>query len=409
MSVYIYSGLRTPIGKFLGSLYESDPTLVCVQVLDALFLKSKINKKLVQQAIFGLSIPSGMGQGISRKITLEAGLPIQVPSYIVNMVCGSGMQAFINACNEIKLGSHCVLTGGFEFMSNIPYATDTYLRLGKKFGDFKMVDLMIKDGLLDSRLNYHMGITAENIANALEISREMQDEYACLAQKRAIAAVESNVFSDEIVPIKLIDYKGIENVFTKDEFPNPKSTIENLSKLKPSFLKDGNGTVTAGNSSGINDGAAFLLVGDETIGKKIERSPLIEVVDYVSVGCSPETMGLGPFYAIEELLNRTKLNIKDIDVFEINEAFSSQILGCFKMMEEKYKLNQEYFIQKTNLNGSGLGLGHPLGCTGARIIVTLFHSMVKNKFKYGIASLCVGGGQGLAVLLRRCNDERIEK
>jgi len=401
MGIKIIEAKRTAIGKFLGSFYECDPSDVCVQTINELFNSIKVNKADVDMSIFGNAIPAGLGQGIARKISINAGIPIEKPSYLVNMVCGSGMQAVINACNEIKLGKDLVLAGGFEFMSNIPYATDTYLRLGKKFGDFKMTDLMTHDGLHDAFSGVHMGVTAENIAKELHISREEQDKYAYMSEKRALDAVNDGYFDDEIVKVLLKDYKGNEYTFERDEFVNPNTSPEKLATLKPSFIKDGSGTITAGNSSGINDGAAFLLLGSDDFCEKNKIDAKVEIVDYVTVGCDPQKMGLGPYYAIKELLGKTKLEFKDIDLFEINEAFAAQTLGCFKLLEKEYKVSEEYITDRTNICGSGLGLGHPLGCTGARIIVTLYHHMLKRNAKYGVASLCVGGGMGVAVLLKK--------
>ena len=268
-----------------------------------------------------------------------------------------------------------------------------------------MMDLMTHDGLHDAFSGVHMGITAENIAKNLHISREEQDEYAFITHQRALSSVSDGYFKSEIVPISLFDHKGRNYVFDTDEFPNPNSSPEKLASLKPSFLKDGSGTVTAGNTSGINDGAAFVLLASNQYCREHDVKAEIEIVDYSTIGCDPQQMGLGPFYAIKDLLSKTNLSFKDIDIFEINEAFAAQVLGCFKLFENEYGVSKQYIIEKTNLHGSGLGLGHPLGCTGSRLIVTLYHQMIKNpNLKYGIASLCVGGGMGVAVLLKRCED-----
>lgn len=401
MGIKIIEAKRTPIGKFLGSLYECDPSDVCVQTINGLFKETKASKKDVEVTILGNAISAGLGQGISRKIALNAGLPIESPAYTVGMVCGSGMQAVINACNEIRLGKNLVLAGGFEFMSNIPYATDTYLRLGKKFGDFKMIDLMTRDGLIDSFSGVHMGITAENIAKELNISREHQDKYAFVSEMRAINCVNSGYFDDEIIKIALKDYKGNTYIFERDEHFNPNTSLEKLSTLKTAFVKDGSGTVTAGNSSGINDGAAFILLGSEKYCKDNKINSKIEIVDATTIGCDPQKMGLGPFYAIKKLLAQNNLEFCDVDLFEINEAFAAQILGCFALFEKEYGVDQKYIVDRTNVSGSGLGLGHPLGCSGSRIIVTLYHNMMKRNAKFGIASLCIGGGMGTAVLLKK--------
>jgi len=399
--IYIINTKRSAIGKFLGALYECDPTIVCTEIINSLFEETNINKNDVDESVLGNVISAGLGQGIARKIVINAGIPESSPAYSINMVCGSGMQAVINGAKAIMCGNDLELCGGFEFMSNIPFATSSYIRLGKKFGDFEMIDLLIKDGLIDSFTGVHMGITAENIARRLSISREEQDEYSYLAQVRAIAAVDSGAFADEIAPVSLKDWKNNEYIFDTDEFPNRKSNPTKLATLKPTFLKDGTGTVTAGSSSGINDGAAFVLIGSGEYCTKNNIQPLIEIVGTSSVGCNPQEMGLGPYYAIKKLLLKSKISFKDIDVFEINEAFAAQILGCYKLLAKEYNVSIEYIIKRSNLLGSGLGLGHPLGATGARIITTLDHYMRKNNVKYGIASLCIGGGQGTAVLLKK--------
>lgn len=410
---YIINAKRTAIGKFLGSLYEADPTEVCTQLIQKGFqeINSKGKSILcdVESVIVGNVISAGMGQGIARKIALSAGVPQTTPAYSLNMVCGSGMQAIRSAMNEIQSGMDLVLCGGLEFMSNIPYATNSYIRLGKKFGDFNMVDLMTHDGLLDSFSGVHMGITAENIAKAYGITRQEQDEYSDLTRKRAISAIDSGKFKQEIVKIILRDYKGNEYSFDLDEFPNRGSNLEKLQTLKPTFLKNGNGTVTAGNTSGINDGAAFLLVASEKYCKENGIVPIAELCEGVSVGCDPQLMGLGAFYAIQKLLRKTEKKLSDIDYFEINEAFAAQVLGCYRLLADEYGCSVNEIIRRSNIYGSGIGLGHPLGATGARIVVTLAHILEHGKGEYGIASLCIGGGMGTAVLLRKVDENEFIK
>ena len=397
--VYIVDAKRTAIGKFLGSLYEADPAEVSAQVIKG-FDQEKYSLKDVESVIIGNVISAGTGQGIARKIAIQAGIPEHVPAYSLNMVCGSGMQAIRNGMNEIRCGSDLVLCGGFEFMSNIPFATNSYIRLGKKFGDFTMTDLMTHDGLLDSFSGVHMGITAENIAEDYGVTREEQDKYAYMTQQRAIAAVDSGKFKDEIVPVILHDYRGREFTFDTDEFPNRLSTPEKLASLKPTFKKDGTGTVTAGNTSGINDGAAFVLLASEEYCKQHDIKPLAELCETTAVGCDPQYMGLGPYFAIKKLLKMTDISFDQIDYMEINEAFAAQVLGCYKLLAQEYGVSVDEIVNKCNLVGSGLGLGHPLGATGARITATLAHLMKNEKGKYGIASLCIGGGMGAAVLLK---------
>lgn len=398
-NIYLINAKRTAIGKFLGTLYENDACDASSTVIKSLL--EGLNPKEVDMTIVGNVISANMGQAFFRKIAINAGIPKENPSYAVNMVCGSGMMAIINAVKEIKCGANLVVAGGVEFMSNIPYATNTYLRLGKKFGNFEMTDLMVSDGLTDAFSKVHMGITAENIAKKYGVSREDQDNYAWLAQNRAIAAVDSGEFTEEIVPIRVYNYKGREIIFDTDEFPNRNSSKEKMAELKPAFIKDGSGTVTAANTSGINDGASFVSVASESYIESHAVEPMARIVDYSVVGCDPQYMGLGPYYAIKKLLNNNNLSINDIDAFEINEAFAAQVIGSLKLLCKDFEYSYNDMVDKTNVLGSGIGLGHPLGATGARIVTTLAHIMKKRNLKRGIASLCIGGGQGTAILLER--------
>ena len=379
MRIFIINAKRTAIGKFLGSFYENDYCDVSVQLLNNLL--RDIDKRDIDMTIVGNVISANMGQAFFRKISINSGIPIEKPSYGINMVCGSGMMAIINAVKEIKCGSKLVVAGGVEFMSNIPYATNTYIRLGKKFGSFEMTDLMVSDGLTDAFSGVHMGITAENIAKKLDISREEQDNYSFLAQQKAIMAIDNGFFREEIVPVIVKDYKGKEFVFETDEFPNRNSTMEKIASLKPTFLKDGTGTITAASSSGINDGASFVVLASEQYINDHNITPLVEIIDYSSIGCDPQTMGLGPYYAIKELLNKNGLSPDDIDYFEINEAFAAQLLGSVKLLSKEYGINEQKLINKTNIYGSGLALGHPLGATGARIVTTLAYIMKRNNLR----------------------------
>lgn len=397
--IYLLNAKRTAIGKFLGSFYENDPCDVSSQVI--IELLKGIDPKDVDMTIVGNVISANMGQAFFRKIAINAGIPIEKPAYAVNMVCGSGMMAIINAAKEVRIGANLVVAGGVEFMSNIPYATNTYLRFGKKFGNFEMTDLMVSDGLTDAFSGVHMGVTAENVAKKMGITREEQDAYSWKALQRAIEGVDSGAFKDEIVPVKIKDYKGREFVFDTDEYPNRASSPEKMASLKPTFIKDGTGTVTAASASGINDGASFVTVASEEYIEKNGLTPMARITGYAAVGLDPQIMGLGPYYSITKLLRDTGLNINDIDVFEVNEAFAAQVLGSMKLLSKEFGNPLEEIVEKTNIYGSGLGLGHPLGATGARIITTLAYIMEKKNYKRGVASLCIGGGQGTAVLLER--------
>ena len=272
-----------------------------------------------------------------------------------------------------------------------------------------MTDLMTHDGLIDSFSGVHMGITAENIAKTYNITRKEQDEYSFVAQKRAIKAVDEGKFKEEIVPVRLKNYKKEEYIFETDEFPNRKSTAEKLATLKPTFIKDGTGTVTAGSSSGINDGAAFLLLASEEYCKEKDIEPIAEIVDGVAVGCDSQLMGLGPYYAVKKLIEKTGIEFQDVNYLEINEAFAAQVLGCIRLLAEEYNVSEENIIKHCNIYGSGLGLGHPLGATGARITTTLAYILKNGKGKYGIASLCIGGGMGAALLLKKVEEDEFVK
>lgn len=401
MKKYIVNCKRSAIGKFLGSLYEQNVIDISTQVIINGFDKKQLQD--VQEVILGNVYSSNLGQGVARAIAVKSGCGKEngVPAYSINEACGSGMQAIINACQEVECGKDLVLAGGIEFMSNVPYATESYLRLGQKNGSFTMADLMIKDGLVDQFSGKHMGVTAENIAKKYNITREQQDKYAWLSQHRTINAIDSGKFKEEIIPLNLKDYKGRDYVFDTDEFVNRESTKEKMSSLNPTFIKDGTGTVTAANTSGVNDGVAFVLIASEDYCKKNNIKPIVEIVDNSVIACDPQYMGLGPYYAIKDLLNKTNVSFKDIDYFEINEAFAAQYLGCLKLLEEEYQVDEKYIIDRTNIYGSGLGIGHPLGCTGSRIVTTLSHIMKNDECTYGISSLCIGGGMGSALLLKK--------
>ena len=401
MKKFIINAKRSAIGKFLGSFYEADVTDVSSQVIRKGFVNETKYFDDADFFIVGNVISAGLGQGIARKISINSGFPEYVPAYTVSMVCGSGMQAIRSAIAEIECGANLVMCGGIEFMSNIPFATNSYIRLGKKFGDFNMTDLMTHDGLTDSFSNVHMGVTAENIAKKYNITREEQEEYSYNAIQKAIRAIDSGIFKDEIVPVVLKDYKNREYVFDTDEFANRESTIEKMKSLKPTFLKAGTGTITAATTSGINDGVSFLLIASEKYCRNNGIRPICEIVDSSVVGIDPQYMGLGPYYSIKRLLQSNNMKFDEVDYYEMNEAFAAQVLGCMKLLSEEYNLSIDDIVRKTNIYGSGLGLGHPLGCTGARITTTLSHILNKKNAKFGIATLCIGGRMGEALLLRR--------
>lgn len=397
--VYIVAAKRSAIGSFMGTLNGVHPAEFGANTLKGLLEEKQVDPKVIDEVIVGNILPAGLGQGIARQVAIKAGVPIEVPAYSLNMVCGSGMKTIFNAFSNIKSGFHnLVVAGGTESMSNTPYIVPSQARSGFKMGDKQLLDHMINDALTDVFNNYHMGVTAENIASKYQISREEQDEFAIESQKRAIKAVDNGVFSDEIVPFTIKSRRG-DVVFAVDEYPNRQTTFEKLGTLRPAFTKDG--TVTAGNSSGINDGASFVLVASEEAVKKYNLTPLVEIVAIGQGGVDPAFMGLGPVPAIREALKMANLKLTDIDVFELNEAFAAQSLGVLRELTMEHGVSKEYMLERTNLNGGAIALGHPVGSSGNRIVVTLIHEMLRNNKKLGLASLCIGGGMGTAVILKK--------
>lgn len=396
--VYIVEAKRTAIGSMLGSLKNVTPGELGAEVVKDILKTTKLDPSKVDELICGNILSAGQKQGVGRQVELLAGIPFDVPAYSLNMICGSGMKAVINAYNDIKADfSNTVLAGGTEVMSNTPYLVSSNTRSGVKMGHFQMLDHMIHDSLTDAFSGVHMGVTAENIAKKYNISREEQDEFALASQQKAIKAIDDGLFKDEIVPIT-IKTKKEEFVFDTDEFPNRKTNLEKLAKLRPAFVKDG--SVTAGNASGINDGAAFLLVASEESLKENHLTPLVEIIGVGQGGVDPQYMGLGPVPAIRNALKNANLTLKDIDIFELNEAFSAQSLGVIKELTEEHHVDKDWLLERTNVTGGAIALGHPVGCSGARIMVTLIHNMIRNNKKIGLASLCIGGGMGTAVILK---------
>ena len=396
---YIVSAKRTAIGGFLGGLSSVKPREMGAQVVKALLADAGVKPENVDEVICGNVLGAGLGQSIGRTVSLEAGIPETVCAHTTNMVCGSGMRTVMEAVMTIQAGHNdIVVAGGVESMSQAPYLIPANTRSGNKMGSWQAVDHMIYDALTDARLDIHMGVTAENIAKKYNITREMQDQFAMASQEKAIKAVDSGRFKDEIVPITITTKKG-EVVFDVDEYPNRGTSLEKLAKLRPAFIKDG--TVTAGNASGINDGASFLLVASEDAVKKYGLKPLCEIVGIGQGGVDPSVMGLGPTPAIRNALNNAGVKLADIELVELNEAFAAQSLGVIHELVEEHGINRDEFMSKTNVNGGAIALGHPVGASGNRIIVTLVHEMLKSDKKLGLASLCIGGGQGTAIILKK--------
>ena len=396
MKVYIVEAKRSAIGSYLGSLRDVKPGELAGQVIKD--LTKNIDVNIVDEVIVGNILSAGHSQGIGRQAAIYGGIPKSTVGYSLNMLCGSGMKAVMNAVAEIKSEQKgIIIAGGVESMSSSPYLLQSKARYGLGYGDTKLID-SISDALTDAFDGYHMGITAENIAKKYNITRDLQDKCAISSQEKAIKADDEGKFKEEITPIIIKTRKG-EVVFDKDEYINRRTSLEKLNKLKPAFKEDG--TVTAGNSSGINDGASFTLIASEDAVKKYGLTPLVEIIDISQVGIEPSLMGLSPAYAIEKLLNKTNVNINDIDVIEINEAFAAQVLGVFKLLKEKVNLNEDTLNNKINVNGGAIALGHPVGASANRIIVSLIHEMKRQDSKLGLASLCIGGGLGTAILLKK--------
>ena len=396
---YIVSAKRTAIGSFLGGLATVKPKDMGSAVVKALLEDANVAPENVDEVICGNVLDAGLGQNIGRTIALEAGIPETVCAHSVNMVCGSGLRTVMEAVMSIQCGfNDIVVAGGVESMSGAPYLIPANTRTGNKMGNFTVVDHMIYDALTDARANIHMGVTAENIAKKYNITREEQDAFGYASQQKAIAAVDSGRFKDEIVPIT-VHLKKQDVIFDTDEHPNRKSTPEKMAKLRPAFVKDG--TVTAGNASGINDGASFVLVASEDAVKKYNLTPMCEIIGIGQGGVDPLTMGLGPTPAIRNALNYAGVKLDDMDLVELNEAFAAQSLGVLHELQEEHGIDLEQFKEKVNVNGGAIALGHPVGASGNRILVSLIYEMIKRDAKMGLASLCIGGGQGCAVIVKR--------
>ncbi len=396
--VYIVAAKRTPIGAFGGSLKDVPAGALAAIAIKAALQSANLDGDKIDEVIVGNVVNAGQGMGIGRQAALYAGIPESVPAYGVNMVCGSGMKTVMDAVSHIRSGdAQIVVAAGVEVMSQIPFAVPSGVREGNKMGNMELKDLLVADGLTDVFNQYHMGVTAENVAKLVGITREQQDEYALSSQQKAVAAIESGKFKDEIVPVEVTQRRETI-VFDTDEYPKANATLEGLSKLRPAF--DREGTVTAGNASGINDGASAIVVASESAVQAYGLTPLAEIVSYAQSGIDPKVMGLGPVESVNKALKKADLNIKDIDVYELNEAFAAQALGVIHQLAETNNVSISSIQEKANFNGGAIALGHPLGASGNRILVTLVHELRKQNGLYGVASLCVGGGMGTAVILK---------
>jgi len=396
--VFIVAAKRTAIGSFLGGLSTLHPSVYGSEVVKNILEETKIPKEKIDEVVVGNILPAGLGQGVARQVSLGAGIPVSVPAYGINMVCGSGMKTIMIAYTSIKAGFHnMVLVGGIESMSMAPNIIPGRVRQGYKMGGFTVTDHMIADALTDPFDNVHMGITAENIVDQFNLTREEQDEFSFNSQAKAIKAVDEGRFKDEIVPVE-VKTRRETITFDTDEYPNRRTTLEKLGTLRAAFKKGG--SVTAGNASGINDGAAYLMLASEEAVEKYNLTPLVEIVGVDQAGIDPKVMGLAPVDAVKNVLNRTNLTLNDIELLELNEAFAAQSIGVVKELSEDLNIPYNSIIERTNVNGGAIALGHPVGASGARIVVTLIHEMKKRNNKLGLASLCIGGGMGTAIIVK---------
>ena len=390
--IVIASACRTAIGTFGGTLKDVPAAELGAIVVKEAVKRAGIKPEMVDEVIFGNVLQAGLGQNIARQVTLKAGLPIETTAMTINIVCGSGLKSVALAANQILAGeSEIVVCGGTENMSAAPYAVPS-ARWGARMNNSKMIDVMVNDGLWDAFNQYHMGITAENVAEKYGITREMQDEFAVASQSKAEAAIKAGKFKDEIVPVVIHGKKG-DTVFDTDEHPKFGTTIEKVAKLKPAFKRDG-GTVTAANASGINDSAAALVVMSKEKADELGIKPLATIVSYATGGVDPSIMGVGPVPAVTKAMARANMTIDDIDLVEANEAFAAQSLAVAQDLK--------FDMSKVNVNGGAIALGHPIGASGARILVTLLYEMQKREeAKKGLATLCIGGGQGQALIVEK--------
>jgi acetyl-CoA C-acetyltransferase len=390
-NVFLAGAVRTPIGKFGGTLSSWSAADLGVAVAKESLQRAGISPEQVTDSIWGCARQAGGGPNVARQITFRAGVPERVPAATINQACGSGLKAIILAAQEIMLGrARAVLAGGTESMSRVPYFAEG-ARWGARMGNMQLVDGMYRDGFSDPLSGLLMGQTAEKLARQYEISRQEQDEFALRSQQRTEAALASGRFKDEVMSLEISGKKGETTSFSHDEHCRAGTTLQDLAKLRPVFYKDG--SVTAGNSSGITDGAAALVVLSEEGLKQFGTTPQARIVDYEICGVAPDIMGIGPVPAVRALLERQHLSLSDIDLIELNEAFAAQVIAC----DRELGLDAE----RLNVNGGAIALGHPIGCTGVRITTTLIYEMQKRQAKLALATLCVSGGMGLALLLER--------
>lgn len=387
----IVSAVRTPVGSYGGAFKDVSAVALGTTAVKAAMERINLDPKMVDEVIYGNVLQAGQGQNVARQVAIHAGIPDYVTSYTINKVCGSGLKTVALAAQAIKAGdAEIIVAGGTENMSQAPYLLPNN-RWGQRMGNGQVIDYMVADGLTDIFNNYHMGITAENIVEKYGLTRQEQDELSYNSQIRAEKAIKEGRFKEEIVPVIIPQRKGDPVVVDTDEYPKFGTTMETLGKLKPAFKKDG--TVTAGNASGINDGAAAIIVMSKEKAEELGLKILAEITSYASGGVDPAIMGTGPIPASKKALEKAGMKIEDIDLVEANEAFAAQALSVAKDLN--------FDMEKVNVNGGAIAIGHPIGASGARILVTLLHEMEKRDAKNGLATLCIGGGQGIAMVVKR--------
>ena len=387
--VVITSALRTPIGRYKGSLKNLSASKLGSIVIKEVIYKSKLDVEEIDEVIMGHVLTSGLGQNPARQASIGAGIPVSKPAHLVNQVCGSGLRSVVSGYQSISLGENqIIVAGGQENMSRATHAI--YYREDKKFSEKELVDTMMTDGLLDSFNDYHMGVTAENVAEKYKISRDQQDNFSLNSQKKTEKAYNENKFKDELIKLQIED-ENKKFIFEKDEHPRENLNLDDLKKLKTVFKE--NGTVTPGNSSGINDGAAALVLMSREQADKKFLEPMVKIKSWATCGVEPSLMGLGPIPSIQEALSKANWKMDEVDLFEINEAFAAQSIAVIKEL----KIPE----QKVNVNGGAIALGHPIGASGSRILITLIHEMIKQDKKKGCAALCIGGGMGIAMCIER--------
>ncbi|MFI5305379.1 MAG: acetyl-CoA C-acetyltransferase [Nitrospiria bacterium] len=391
MEAYIVGGVRTAVGRFNGSLATLNTIDLGSAVISEIIKRNLTKDEKIDEVIMGNVLQAGLGQNPARQAAIRGGLPENIPAFTINKVCGSGLKAVALAGQAIASGeANAIIAGGMEHMTSAPYVVKTE-RWGQRLGNAEMIDTLVNDALMDMFYDCHMGMTAENVAEKYHVTRKEQDEFAALSQQKTEQAIKEGVFKDEIVPLKIKGPKGKDTIFDTDEHPRFGTTVESLAKLHPAFKEDG--TVTAGNASGINDGAAALLIVSKEKVKELNPAWAFRIRGASSAALDPAYMGLGPINACRQLITRVNCSVKDLDLIEINEAFASQSIQVHREMG--------WDMDKVNVHGGAIAIGHPVGASGARILVTLLYEMARRDVTMGLASLCIGGGQGIAMIVER--------